>query len=97
MPAILTAAGNCSTDARMTGHPGTSNAHFMGEPGPADCVLRCPAHLALEAVGDHVEVVGGLLAVLPRVGDAVELVGDQVLALLNAQLQLRQPFPVLSL
>jgi hypothetical protein len=60
-------------------------------------VPRCAAHLALEAVGNHVEVVGGLLTVLPRVGDAVQLVGDQVLALLDAQLQLRQPLPVLSL
>ena len=46
----------------------------------------CRSHLALEAVGDHVQVVGGLLAVLPRGGDAVQLVGDQVLARLDALL-----------
>ena len=63
----------------------------------SDSIVRLGAHLALQAVGDHVEVVGGLLAVLPRVGDAVQLVRHQVLALLDAQLQLRQPLPVLRL
>ena len=58
---------------------------------------RPGSYLALEAVGDHVQVVGGFFPVLPRTGDAVQLVGNQVLARLNALLQLRQPLPVLRL